>query len=53
MDKPLVCEDGEHCDPECPFLKDRGATDAICSDTGNELYWHDFWMADCINMDEP
>mgnify|MGYP000238793092 CR=1 FL=1 len=47
--KPLVCEDGEHCDPGCPFLNDPSEDiSGKCMKSGNPLDWHDFYMAECI-----
>ena len=56
MSKPLVCEDGEHCEPDCPFLKENPSVEvlqATCAKSGAELDWYDYWLADCINMTEP
>jgi len=49
MSKPVICEDGIHCG-ECPNLRDYDDS-ATCSLTGNELSWHDFWIAECDIVD--
>ena len=49
--KPAVCEDGWHCDPKCPFLKDpsNDRLNGTCTKSGNELTWHDYYIAECVN----
>jgi hypothetical protein len=45
----VVCSDGVHCG-DCPHLKPYGAESdltAKCGLTGNDLMWHDYWIAEC------
>ena len=43
-----VCDDGIHCG-ECRNLivMDAEAGHAVCKVTGNDLQWHDYWLAEC------
>jgi len=46
---PVVSKDGIHCG-ECTYLSEYGNEDdltAKCELTGNNLIWHDFWIAEC------
>jgi len=48
--KPVVCKDGIHCGGYCPYLNPYGEDEdltAKCRMTGNDLMWHDYWIADC------
>ena len=45
----VVCSDGVHC-CDCPHLKPYGESNdltAKCDLTGNDLLWHDYWIAEC------
>ena len=45
----VVHSDRIHCG-DCPHLKPYGAEidlTAKCDVTGNELMWHDYWVAEC------
>ena len=45
----VVCSDGIHCG-DCQHLKPYGAENdltAKCDLTGNDLMWHDYWIAEC------
>ena len=41
-------DDGIHCG-ECRNLivMDAEAGHAVCKVTGNDLQWHDYWLAEC------
>ena len=41
--------DGIHCGVACPNLQpfDKEKGTAKCAVTGNDLMWHDFWIAEC------
>ena len=50
MDKPIICKDGIHCGSDCPNLKLYGDVydlTAKCALSGNDLMWHDYWIAEC------
>ena len=45
-----MCSDGMHCDGECPHLKIFGQEmdlTAKCDISGNDLMFHDYWIAEC------
>ena len=47
VDAVVVCDDGVHCG-DCPHLKPYGYENdltARCALTGNDLMWHDYWIA--------
>ena len=49
MAKPKICEDNLHCG-DCSFIKPYGKPEdltALCLKSGNDLMWHDFWIAEC------
>ena len=44
----IPCDDGVHCDGECPFLAPYGdeySITAKCNLTGEDLMWYDYWVA--------
>lgn len=45
----LLCDDGWHCDPDCPFLFDRDGQkiDGECTKLGITLDWYDYYIAAC------
>ena len=50
MSKPIICKDKIHCSGDCPNLVPDGgccSIDATCKLTGNDLMWHDYWVAEC------
>jgi len=55
--KPIICDDGIHCG-EClnitPYGQQEDLT-AKCALSGNDLQWHDYWIAECdteVNLPE-
>ena len=43
---PLVCEDGWHCEPQCPFMYHKKEI-GMCRIHG-ELDWYDYYIAACV-----
>ena len=56
MSEPVICEDDVHCGCHCPNLMTKQNGDieyvGVCVLTGNDLMWHDYWIAECGNGKE-
>ena len=46
VNEPRVCDDGWHCDPECPHLHHHD-DDGMCKKYGIKLEWYDYYIALC------